>query len=81
VDTDQKAEKPELIENAERFFSATGAIIRHGGDQAYYSPGSDVIELPVPEAFRDAESYAATKALKGADAAKQKLSSNRPIRF
>ena len=60
--TNQKADKLELIEAAERFFSATGAIIRHGGDQAYYSPGTDVIQLPVPEAFRDAESYAATKA-------------------
>jgi antirestriction protein ArdC len=29
---------------------------------AYYAPGPDVIQLPVPEAFRDAESYAATKA-------------------
>lgn len=28
----------------------------------YYAPGPDVIQLPVPEAFRDAESYAATKA-------------------
>jgi len=62
ADADQKADKPEPIEAAERFFSATGAIIRHGGDQAYYSPGADVIQLPVPEAFRDAESYAATKA-------------------
>jgi antirestriction protein ArdC len=62
ADADQKADKPELIENAERFFSATDAIIRHGGDQAYYSPGPDVIQLPVPQAFRDAESYAATMA-------------------
>jgi len=28
----------------------------------YYAPGPDVIQLPVPEAFRDAESDAATKA-------------------
>ena len=62
VDADQKADKPELIEAAERCFSATGAIIRHGGDRAYYSPGADVIQLPVPEAFRDSESYATTKA-------------------
>jgi len=54
--------KLELIEAAERFFAATGAVIRHGGGGAYYSPGPDVIQLPVPEAFRDAESYAATKA-------------------
>ena len=59
---DQKADNLELIEAAERFFSTTGAVIRHGGDRAYYSPGPDVIQLPVPDAFRDAESYAATKA-------------------
>jgi antirestriction protein ArdC len=59
---EQQPDKPQLIETAEHFFSATGAVIRHGGDRAYYSPGADVIQLPVPEAFRDAESYAATKA-------------------
>src|SRR5262249_62397799 len=53
----QKADKLALIEAAERFFSATGAIIRHGGDRAYYSPRTDVIQLPVPEAVRDAASY------------------------
>jgi antirestriction protein ArdC len=57
-----KREKLELIESAEQFFAATGAVIRHGGNMAYYAPGPDVIQLPVPEAFRDAESYAATKA-------------------
>jgi antirestriction protein ArdC len=57
-----KAEKLQLIEHSERFFAATGAVIRHGGHMAYYAPGPDVIQLPVPEAFRDAESYAATKA-------------------
>jgi antirestriction protein ArdC len=54
--------KLELIEAAEEFFAATGAIVRHGGNRAFYSPSLDVIQLPVPEAFRDAESYAATKA-------------------
>ena len=29
---------------------------------AYYAPGPDLIQLPSPEAFRDAEGYAATKA-------------------
>ncbi|ODS56445.1 MAG: antirestriction protein [Acidobacteria bacterium SCN 69-37] len=51
-----------LIEQAERFCAATGATIRHAGNMAYYAPSTDVIVLPVPEAFRDAESYAATKA-------------------
>lgn len=55
-------EKLELIEAAETFFRATGANIQHGGNRAFYAPGPDVIQLPIPEAFRDAESYAATKA-------------------
>lgn len=29
---------------------------------AFYSQNADVIKLPYPEAFKDAESYAATKA-------------------
>jgi antirestriction protein ArdC len=51
-----------LIDAAERFFSATGATIRHGGNEAYYAEGADLIHLPHPEAFKDAESYASTKA-------------------
>ncbi len=50
------------IEHAERFFAATGADIRHGGNQAYYALGSDRIQLPPFESFRDAESYYATVA-------------------
>jgi antirestriction protein ArdC len=53
--------KLDLIEAAEAFVAATGAVIRHGGDSAYYSPKLDLIQLPAPEAFRDAESYAGTK--------------------
>lgn len=52
----------ELIEEAEDFFKATGAIFRHGGNRAFYAPSADFIQLPPAEAFRDAESYAATKA-------------------
>jgi antirestriction protein ArdC len=55
-------EKLQLIEESERFFEATGATFRHGGNQAYYAPALDMIQLPVPEAFKNAESYAATKA-------------------
>ena len=55
-------DKLRLIDEAERFFNATGATFRHGGNQAYYAPALDVIQLPVSEAFKDAESYAATKA-------------------
>ena len=52
----------QLHEAAEEFFAKTGATIRHGGNRAYYAPGLDVVQLPPPDAFRDAESYAATKA-------------------
>ncbi|NKL23563.1 ArdC family protein [Rhizobium leguminosarum] len=50
----------ERIENADRFFRNTGAVIRHGGSQAYYSPVTDHIQMPPFETFRDAASYVAT---------------------
>jgi antirestriction protein ArdC len=50
------------LEAADRFFAATGAVIRHGGNRAYYAEGADLIQMPPFETFRDAESYAATLA-------------------
>lgn len=50
------------LEQAERFFAATGVQIRHGGNMAYYAPSPDYIQMPPFEAFRDAESYAGTLA-------------------
>lgn len=47
------------IDHADRFFANVGAIIRHGGDQAYYSPASDHIQMPPFGTFRDAASYTA----------------------
>lgn len=52
----------ELIAEAENFFAGTGAVFRHGGHSAFYAPGPDAIQLPPIQAFRDAESYMATKA-------------------
>ncbi|WP_095089981.1 ArdC-like ssDNA-binding domain-containing protein [Mesorhizobium sophorae] len=52
----------ERIGHAEAFFAATGAAIRHGGNQAYYNMGTDHVQMPPFEAFRDAESYYATLA-------------------
>jgi antirestriction protein ArdC len=45
---------------AEGFIAATRAIIRFGGDRAFYAPAFDVIQLPPVQAFRDAESYYST---------------------
>jgi antirestriction protein ArdC len=52
----------ELNETAETFFRNTGATFRHGGNRAFYVPSADFIQLPPPEAFKDATSYTATKA-------------------
>lgn len=55
-------EPVELIGNAERFFGATGAEVRHGGNRAFYSPDADFIQLPFPQQFKDIQSYTSTKA-------------------
>jgi antirestriction protein ArdC len=49
----------ERIGHADRFFTNTGAMIRHGGSQAFYAPASDHIQMPPFETFRDAASYVA----------------------
>ncbi len=46
----------------DRFFAHTGADIRSGGTRAYYAKGSDHVQMPPFETFRDAESHAATLA-------------------
>jgi antirestriction protein ArdC len=53
---------PARIEQAERFFENTKADIRTGGNRAYYAVDADYIRMPPFEAFRDAESHAATLA-------------------
>lgn len=52
----------ERIDHADRFFRNTGAVIRHGGDKAFYSPGTDHIQMPPFESFRGAASYVAVLA-------------------
>lgn len=48
------------IEEAEAFLGATGAVISHGGNRAFYRPSTDEIRLPEPEAFISPENYYAT---------------------
>lgn len=47
---------------AEAFFAATGADVRHGGNSAFYSPAQDFVQMPPFESFRDAQSYYGTLA-------------------
>lgn len=62
VAADRTQSTPQLQQRSEDFFGRTGAHFQHGGNRAFYAPGPDVIRLPEPGAFVDAEAYAATKA-------------------
>ena len=48
------------LAHADQFVTATGAVIHLGGNQAYYTPATDRIQLPPFEAFKDKESFYAT---------------------
>lgn len=52
----------ERIEQAEAFFKSLGAAVRHGGNQAYYAPVSDHIQMPPFNAFVENVSYYSTLA-------------------
>jgi len=52
----------ERIAHAEAFFAATKADTRYRGNSAYYSADGDYIQMPVIDAFRNAESFYATLA-------------------
>ncbi|MBV9828294.1 MAG: DUF1738 domain-containing protein [Alphaproteobacteria bacterium] len=48
------------IERAEHFTAATGADIRHGGNQAFYAVDADRVQLPPFESFAEPEAYYST---------------------
>lgn len=52
----------ERIDKSEVFFRNIGAVVRHGGNQAYYSPSTDHIQMPPFQAFRDNVSFYSTLA-------------------
>ncbi|MEO4002134.1 zincin-like metallopeptidase domain-containing protein [Mesorhizobium sp. CAU 1732] len=54
------ADAVERIAHADAFFANTGAIIRHGGNQAFFNPLLDIVQMPPFECFRDAAGYYAT---------------------
>lgn len=57
--------RPEIagrIDHAERYFAASGARIRTGGDMAFYDPKGDTVQMPPFGAFVDAEAYYAVLA-------------------
>jgi len=60
--TPQHSQPLQRNEQAERFFTSTKAAIQHGGNQAYYSPSTDSIQIPDLQSFHNAEGYFATLA-------------------
>ena len=52
----------ERIEAVEKFVASTGALIKHGGNRAFYRMGDDFVQMPELQAFKNTESYYATAA-------------------
>ena len=52
----------ERIDNAERFFAATGMKLAHAGNRAFYRPADDRVQMPPFEAFPDRIGYYSTLA-------------------
>jgi antirestriction protein ArdC len=45
------------IGEAEQLIYATGAVVHHGGNRAFYRPSDDIIQLPPPAWFPDTYDY------------------------
>lgn len=52
--------KDEMIAECEAFFKKVGSDLKHGGNQAYYSPALDYVQMPTFKMFESAEAYYAT---------------------
>ena len=76
---ERKFSSVERIAHADRFFANTGAMIRYGGERAYYAMEPDRIQMPPIEAFRDAESFYATLAHESARWTKHPTRLNRDL--
>jgi antirestriction protein ArdC len=48
---------PEIIPEAEALIKATGADLRIGGNDAFYVPSQDYVQVPPLSAFRDANDF------------------------
>lgn len=58
---DAPAPAPEHVDGAaDRVAESVGAIVRRGGDRAFYSPAIDFVQMPVAEAFRTRADYEST---------------------
>jgi HK97 family phage prohead protease len=64
ADFDKKEILPESerVADLEKTISEIPAVIKNGGDEAYFSPSEDFIQLPLFENFKDARAYYSTAA-------------------
>ena len=53
---------PERIAHADVFFANVAATVRHGGNQAFYAPATDHIQMPPLGVFRENVGYYSTLA-------------------
>lgn len=51
----------ELIDRAERLVAHTAAVIRHGGERAYYMPSTDHVQMPDKSSFTGTATSTATE--------------------
>lgn len=51
----------EIIQSADQLVSSTGAVIRHGGDSAFYTSKDDYIAMPEKERFVGTKTSGATE--------------------
>jgi antirestriction protein ArdC len=62
--TSKKVKIPEVLEigytNALDFATRTGADIKHGGNEAFFSPSHDFVRMPAQEQFDSLEAYDGT---------------------
>lgn len=61
-------ERPAAVDRiaaADQIVSDTGAVIRSGGDRAFYSPGADFIAMPDADAFKATSTRTATESYYG----------------
>lgn len=69
VDGDEASQPSKLadfdIAAAEAFAAATGAVIRHGGERAFYSPAGDFVQMPHKSDFAGSQTRTAAEGYYG----------------
>ena len=53
--------EPLMQDDMKEFYACVGAKTRHGGNQAFYAPAPDVIQMPGMKQFEDEARYHATR--------------------